>query len=389
MKRPHYLEDIKKQFRIHPVCALLGPRQVGKTTLAQMYLEQHPKESVSFFDLENPIDLARFEQPMLTLSKLSNQLIVIDEIQRRPELFPILRVLVDEKQQRKFLVLGSASRDLIQQSSETLAGRIGYIELTPFSREETKESERLWLRGGFPRSYLADNEEESYLWRQAYITTFLERDIPSLGFQIPPQQIRRFWLMLAHYHGQIFNASELGRSLGISDQTARRYLDLLVGTFMVRLLPPWFENLGKRQVRSPKIYFRDSGILHALLGLHTQEQLETHPKLGAFWEGFALEEVTRCLRATPEECYFWATHSGAELDLLILKNGKRLGFEFKYTDQPKITASMRTALTDLHLDHLYVISPGSHQFSLSDRITAQGVDALALLLVHITNSNST
>lgn len=275
--------------------------------------------------------------------------------------------------------MGSASRDLIQQSSETLAGRIGYIELMSFSLLETKNSEQLWLRGGFPKSYLAKTDIDSYNWRLAYISTFLERDIPNLGFQIPAQQMRRFWLMLAHYHGQIFNASELGRSLGVSDHTVNRYLDVLVGTFMVRILYPWFENPGKRQVKSPKIYFRDSGILHALVGIPNQDQLDVYPKLGSFWEGFALEEVISIYQATPEECYFWATQSGAELDLLIIKNGKKIGFEFKYTDRPKITTSMQIAMQDLNLDHLYLIFPGRASFPLSENITAQGIENLALV----------
>jgi uncharacterized protein len=377
MQRSHYIQAIEKQFKIHPICALLGPRQVGKTTLAREYIEKHPKEKVHFFDLENPLDLARLENPMLAFSSLTSDLIVIDEIQRRPELFPILRVLVDEVgKNRKFLILGSASRDLINQSTETLAGRIGYIELMPFSLAEVQNSKQLFLRGGFPRAYLAANDEESYLWRQAYISTFLERDIPSLGFQIPPQHIRRFWLMLAHYHGQIFNASELGRSLAISDHTVRRYLDILIGTFMVRSLSPWFENLGKRQVKSPKVYFRDSGILHALLGIQDEIQLNVFPKLGALWEGFAVEEVIREVHATQDECYFWATQSGAELDLFIIKNGKRLGFEFKYTDSPKITSSMKIASLDLKLDHLYVVYPGKEIFPLSETITAQGIESL-------------
>lgn len=375
MLREHYLEEIERYFRVHPICALLGPRQVGKTTLARMFIDKHPKDKVAIFDLENPLDLARLENPMLTLSKLTDQLIVIDEIQRRPELFPVLRVLVDEgRKNRKILILGSASRDLIRQSSETLVGRIGYIELMPFSLEEAKNSDRLWIRGGFPRSYLAENNEDSFLWRQTYITTFLERDIPSLGFQIPPEQIRRFWLMLAHYHGQIFNASELGRSLAISDHSVRRYLDILVGTFMVRLLTPWFENIGKRQIKSPKVYFRDSGILHALVGTRDEAGLNVYPKLGAFWEGFALEEIIRQSHASAEECYFWGTQAGAELDLFILKDGKRIGYEFKYTDSPKITPSMLTACKDLKLDHLYVIYPGKHLFPLSELITAKGLD---------------
>lgn len=380
MRRDSYIQAIDNQYRIHTVCALLGPRQVGKTTLSKLYIKEHSSQPFIFFDLENPTDLARFDNPMITLSKITDRLIVIDEIQRRPDLFQVLRVLVDEEEKnRKFLILGSASRDLIQQSSETLAGRIGYIELMSFSLLETKNSEQLWLRGGFPKSYLAKTDIDSYNWRLAYISTFLERDIPNLGFQIPAQQMRRFWLMLAHYHGQIFNASELGRSLGVSDHTVKRYLDVLVGTFMVRILYPWFENLGKRQVKSPKIYFRDSGILHALVGIPNQDQLDVYPKLGSFWEGFALEEVISIYQATPEECYFWATQSGAELDLLIIKNGKKIGFEFKYTDRPKITTSMQIAMQDLNLDHLYLIFPGRASFPLSENITAQGIENLALV----------
>lgn len=374
MERKKYLDIIKRHFRVHPACAILGPRQVGKTTLARMFLEHDSPEHFHFFDLENPLDLARFENPMLTLSKLSGKLIIIDEIQRVPELFPILRVLIDHKSlKQKFLILGSASRDLIRQSSETLAGRIGYMELMPFSLDEVDcEHETLWLRGGFPLSYLAKSEDDSFLWRQSYITTFLERDIPNLGFLIPPQQMRRFWLMLAHYHGQVFNASELGRSLNLSEHMIRKYLDILSGTFMIRVLLPWHENLKKRQVKSPKIYFRDSGILHALIGIHNRAEMDVYPKMGSFWEGFALEEIIRQTGATQEECYFWGTQSKAELDLLILKNGNRTGYEFKYTAAPKITPSMRIACDDLKLDHLYVIYPGTETFPLSEKITARG-----------------
>src|SRR3989338_990761 len=339
MERRKYLKTIEMHFRIHRACAILGPRQVVKTTLAKMFLDHVSPKSFHFFDLENPLDQARMENPMLALSKLTDRLIVIDEIQRAPELFPVIRVLIDDKQkQQQFLILGSASRDLIRQSSETLAGRIGYLELMPFSLDEVDHnSVLLWLRGGFPLSYLASSDEDSFLWRQSYISTFLERDIPNLGFQIPPQQMRRFWLMLVHYHGQIFNGSELGKSLGISSHMVRKYLDLLSGTFMVRILLPWFENLEKRQVKLPKIYFRDSGILHALIGIRNASEMDIHPKMGSFWEGFALEEVIRQTQASTEECYFWGTHSKAELDLLIIKDGKRVGFEFKYTDRPKLT----------------------------------------------------
>lgn len=375
MQRPKYIEEIEFQLRIHSVCAILGPRQVGKTTLARMFMDQFAENDVHFFDLENNLDLARLDNPMLTLPSLQEKLVVIDEIQRRPELFPTLRVIVDNpKKMQKYLILGSASRELIQQSSETLAGRIGYIELTPFSLDEVDHERTLFLRGGFPRSYLASNDEESYQWRQSYITTFLERDIPALGFQIPPEQMRRCWMMLAHYHGQILNTSEIGKSLGVSDHTIRRYLDILIGTFMIRSLQPWHENLKKRQIKSPKIYFRDSGILHAILGIKNEKELNMYPKLGSFWEGFALEEIIRQTKARSEECYFWGTQSGAELDLLIIKDGKRIGYEFKYTDRPSITASMRIAMNDLNLDHLYVVYPGTHVFALSEKITARGLN---------------
>jgi predicted AAA+ superfamily ATPase len=339
-----------------------------------MFIEKYANKNFHLFDLENNFDLSRLDNPMLVFPSLSNKLIVIDEIQRRPDLFPALRVVVDEpKREQKYLILGGASRDLIRQSSETLAGRIGYIELTPFSLDEVDHENVLFLRGGFPRSYLAENDEESYRWRESYITTFLERDIPALGFQIPPEQIRRCWMMLAHYHGQILNTSEIGKSLGVSDHTVRRYLDILIGTFMIRRLLPWYENLKKRQIKSPKIYFRDSGILHALLGIKDEKDLRVYPKLGSFWEGFALEEIIRQARARSEECYFWGTQSGAELDLLIIKDGKRFGFEFKYTDRPSITSSMKIALADLNLDHLYVVYPGKHVFQLADKITARGL----------------
>ncbi|MHB9148314.1 MAG: ATP-binding protein [Candidatus Amoebophilus sp.] len=371
MDRSFFYNQIDFQFKIHSVCGLLGPRQVGKTTLAKQYAQKY--NNVHFFDLENPLDLARLENPMLALMDLQSDLIVIDEIQRRPELFPVLRVLVDERP-RKFLILGSASRDLLQQSSETLAGRIGYIELTTFSVSEGAEEKKLWLQGGFPLSYLASSNEESYAWRQAYITTFLERDIPSLGFNIPPMLMRRLWMMVAHYHGQILNATEIGKSLSLSHHTVRKYLDILSGTFMIRLLTPWFENIGKRQVKSPKIYLRDSGLLHALVGIQDAEQLQVYPRLGSSWEGFALEEIIKEYRAAEEECYFWATQAGAELDLLIIKDGKKIGFEFKYTDAPKATLSMRIAIETLKLDHLYIVFPYKEDsFPLSEKITARGL----------------
>lgn len=371
IRRTYFLDQMDFQYNIHSVCGLLGPRQVGKTTLARQYAEQYG--NVHFIDLENPVDLARLQNPMVTLSELTNDLIIIDEIQRIPELFPVLRVLVDEKP-RKFLILGSASRDLLQQSSETLAGRIGYIELTPFSVTEVHEQKKLWLRGGFPRSYNAKTNEESYAWRQAYIATFMERDIPNLGFKIPAPQMRRLWMMLANNHGNMLNYSEIGTSLGITHHTVRYYTEILAGTFMVRILEPWFENVAKRQVKTPKIYIRDSGLLHTLLGIQNQEELRVYPRLGASWEGFALEEIIKINHAQPEECFFWAVQSSAELDLLIIKNGKRIGFEFKYTDAPTMTKSMITAVNDLNLDHLYVIYPQNVSYTLSEKISVHGLE---------------
>ncbi len=292
-------------------------------------------------------------------------------------MFQALRVLIDKnKSYQSYLILGSASRDLIQQSSETLAGRISYLGLTPLRADEISDITLLWHRGGFPRSYLAQTELESYMWRESYIRTFLEQDIPSLGFKIASNQLRRFWLMLTHYHGQIFKASELGRSLDTSHNTIKNYLDILVGTFMIRILPPWYDNLKKRQVKSPKIYFRDSGIYHALNKIKDEQSLLLYPKLGASWEGFALEMVIqRHTNIDENDCYFWATQAGAELDLLIVDGNKRLGFEFKYTDTPKITKSMRVALADLQLNSLSIISPGKHNVNLGENIKAIGLEA--------------
>lgn len=375
MKREHYIKRIQRAFETHKVVALLGPRQCGKTTLAKDYIsyEHHPTKTKNYFDLEKNTDLARLANPLLALEPLEG-LIVIDEIQRIPELFPSIRVLVDQTKTQRYLILGSASRDLIRQSSETLAGRIQYIETTPFSYEETQQMDRLWLRGGFPLSYLSKTDENSYIWRREYTQTFLERDIPNLGIRISPMELRRFWMMIAHYHGNIFNASEIGKSLGLNHKTIRHYTDILVGTFMLREIPPWFENISKRQVKSPKIYFRDSGILHYLLNIPNEESLYHHPKLGSSWEGFALESIIRHHETSDGEYYFWATQGHAELDLLILKNGKRLGFEFKYTDMPKVTKSMLIAVEDLKLDKLFIIFPGKESFSLTTCINAVGLE---------------
>ena len=374
MERLKYLNAIAGQFEVHDVCAILGPRQVGKTTLAKQYVNKYYKDDHVHFDLENPVDLVKLENSLLIFSNNKKSIIVIDEIQLRADLFPILRVLVDQNVGYKFLILGSASRDLIQQSSETLAGRIGYIELPPFTLGETADSQKMLLRGGFPKSYLALDEAKSYLWRKNYITTFLERDIPNLGFNIPATNLRRFWLMLTHYHGQTVNYSEIGRSLMISDNTVRRYIDILAGTFMIRVLQPWFENIAKRQVKSPKLYIRDIGILNALIGIENKEMFENNPRLGAFWEGFALEQLLSFFDADADNAFFWSTQAEAELDLLIFKEGKRLGFEFKYTDAPRTTKSMHSSLNDLKLDHLYVIYPGQQSYQLTENISVTTLD---------------
>jgi len=380
MLRDSYLHIIQENLDEHPVVAILGPRQCGKTTLARMYTQQiaNKRIPVHFFDLEDPLTLERFQYPKLTLDELVG-IVVIDEIQYLPDFFPYLRVLADRpNNSTKFIILGSASRDLIRQTSETLAGRVAYMELTPFTLKEVNDWSQLWVRGGFPRSYLATSDAASMRWRQNYIMTFLERDIPSFGINIPPQALRRFWMMLAHYHGNILNASELARSLDITAPTVKRYLDILTGVFMIRQLHPWFVNISKRQVKMPKIYFRDSGLLHTLTGIGNKSELLNNPKLGSSWEGVAIEEIIRAHHATVEECYFWATHANAELDLLIVKDGKKLGFEIKYSDVPRFTKSMRCALEDLQLDSLTVIFPGKSNFLLAANVKAIGLEAYLL-----------
>lgn len=377
MQRAAFLERIETLFRSHPTVGILGPRQCGKTTLARDYVKSSGRRWVHYFDLEDPEDLARLDDARLTLAPLRG-LVVIDEIQRRPELFPLLRVLVDRATpSQRYLILGSASRELIRQSSESLAGRIAYVELPPFTATETGPLPRLWLRGGFPRSWLARSNADSMNWRKAYVATFLERDIPALGIDMAPRTMRRLWLMLAHSHGNVLNASDLARSMDVSQPTIRRYLDILSGTFVTRLLPPWHANTRKRQVKSPKAFFRDSGILHALLDLPDMAALRSHPAAGASWEGFALEQVTHIVGASPEECYFWRTHTGAELDLLIVRGRQQLAFEFKYSSEPKVTRSMHSALDDLALDHLTVVCPGTSSYPLASRITVTNLADLA------------
>lgn len=371
IQRHEHLHSLRSLTRQFPVVGILGARQVGKTTLARQLTETH-RGPVTYFDLESAEDLARLADPMLALRPLTG-LVVLDEVQRRPDLFTQLRVLVDQqKTRRKFLVLGSASPELLRQTSETLAGRIAYHELAGFSLEEVgrQHGSKLWHRGGFPRSFLARSESDSLVWRKAMIRTFLEQDIPALGLRLPAATLRRFWMMLAHYHGQVWNASEFARSFGVAHTTVQRYLDLLSSTFMVRQLPAWHESIGKRQVKAPKIYFRDSGLLHALLGLEAGGAIESHPKVGASWEGFALDAVVTQLGALPEECHFWAAHSGAELDLLIVRGNVRLGFEFKRTTSPATTRSMHVALEDLRLSRVDVIHAGSNSFPLHPKIRA-------------------
>ncbi|MFZ3158354.1 MAG: ATP-binding protein [Smithella sp.] len=361
---------------IFPVVAILGPRQCGKTTLARAIGADH------YFDLENPQDASRLDQPQLALEDLTG-LIVIDEIQRIPDLFPLLRYLADQNKKRKFIILGSASRDLIRQSSESLAGRIAYHYLGGFrlSDIDPAKIKMLWLRGGLPRSFLAGNDEKSHVWRSQYVTTFLERDIPQLGINIPARTLRRFWTMLSHYHGQILNYSELGRSFGVSDMTVRKYCDILEGTFMIRILQPWHANIGKRLVKRPKFYLRDSGLYHSLSSIETQKQLNAWPKLGASWEGFALDCVCRTLEKQDNELYFWNTHGGAELDLFWQDHGKNRGIEFKYEDAPRLTRSMQTAMEDLQLSKLWVVYPGKKKYQLGKNISTLPLEMLGTELI--------
>ena len=378
--RPRALERITHAFITHPIAALLGPRQCGKTTLARLIAEREP---CTYFDLENPVDIRRLSAPMRTLEELTG-LAIIDEIQRRPDLFELLRVLVDRpKNPVRFLILGSASPYLVKGVSESLAGRVGFIDLAGFDLGEVgaERYNQLWLRGGFPPSFLAPDDSASMAWRDDFIRTFLERDIPQLGISIPAETLRRFWIMIAHYHGQVWNGAQLARSLGTSENTARRYLDILAGAYMIRVLPPWFENLRKRQVKAPKIYLRDSGLLHALLQLTTVVDLQSHPKRGASWEGFALEQVIGAVEN--RDAYFWATHGGAELDLLVRIAGKHYGFEFKYADAPGTSRSMHVAIQDLRLEHLWVVYPGHQEYSLDDKISVISIDSVPILKLPI------
>lgn len=371
IERSRELKTLTGLIGRHPVVGIIGARQVGKTTLARQLTARH-KGPVTFFDLENPADLTRLDDPLLALESLRG-LVVIDEVQRRPGLFPVLRVLVDRpRRPARFLVLGSASPGLLRQSSESLAGRIAYHELGGLALDEVgaAQADKLWWRGGFPRAFVPRSEAASGEWRRSFIRTFLERDIPQLGSGVPAPTLQRFWMMLAHYHGQVWNSSEFARSFGVADTTVRSYLDLLVGALVVQILLPWYENLAKRQVKAPKVFIADSGLLHTLLNLRLRTELESHPKVGASWEGFVIQEIIRHLGARREECWFWATHSGAELDLLVVRGAQRLGFEVKRTTTPSLTSSMRSALNDLSLKHLYVVHAGARSFPLARNVTA-------------------
>lgn len=373
--RPEALARLQAALRRSRVVALLGPRQSGKTTLAQLLATA--MSPVTTFDLEDPTVAGALDQPMTTLRPLLG-LVIIDEVQRRPELFPVLRVLADRRPLPcRFLVLGSASPELLRQASESLAGRLEVVELSGLTLAETGAAagDRLWLRGGLPLAYLAANDEDSLIWRRQFIQTFLERDLPQFGVRVPSATLLRFWTMLAHYHAQIWNAAELARSVGVGETAVRHYLDLLESLFLVRALQPWHANLAKRQVKAPKTLLRDSGLLHALLGLRSQRDLLSHPKCGASWEGFAIEQVLAAVR--PDEAFFWATHNGAEIDLVLRHRGKLFGIEFKRTDSPRVTPSIRHALADLGVERVWVVYPGDRRLTLADRVEALPIASLA------------
>ncbi len=377
LERPRHLGLLRQLLGQFPAVALIGARQVGKTTLARA-LASGWNEPVTFFDLEDPTDQARLAEPKLALEGLRG-LVVIDEVQQMPELFPLLRVLIDRPARNaRFLLLGSASPTLLRSSAETLAGRIAYHHLPGFDLSETGAENwpELWTRGGFPPAYLAATERASLRWREAFIRTHLERDLPMLGLRLAAPVLRRFWSMLAHWHGQLWNGAELARGLGVSGRTVRHYLDVLTATFMVRVLQPWHENLGKRMVKSPKVYLADSGLLHALLRIEDHQQLLGHPKVGASWEGFALEQLLNRLELDWDRCHFWKLHSGAELDLLVEYRGRRLGFEFKFTARPATSRSMHAAMEALRLDGLFLVYPGKDAFPLAERIEAVPLEGL-------------
>lgn len=372
--RETIIEAINTALRRSPVAVLTGPRQCGKTTLARQLLSA---ESVNYFDLEDPSSLARLDEPMTALAPLRG-LVVIDEVQRRPELFPVLRVLADrEEVPARFLILGSASGNLLRQTSESLAGRVERITIGGFTLDEVGSGalDPLWLRGGLPRSFLASTDDDSAAWREQFILALLERDLPQWGVRTPAAALRRFWAVVAHYHGQTWNAAASARTLGVSEGTVRRYLDVLTDAFMIRQLQPYQANLLKRQVKAPKVYVRDSGLLHTLLGVDSPKALLSHPRVGASWEGFAIEQV---LKAEPHsEAYFWATHQGAEIDLVLRRGNRLLGIECKRVDAPRLTPSIKTAITDLELDRVVILYPGEKRYPLADNVEAVPLASLA------------
>jgi len=378
IERPGYIDRVQKAISRSPIVALLGPRQCGKTTLARMICDHRPS---TYFDLESQADLRRLANPEMILSSLSD-LVVIDEIQMKPELFPALRVVADKPDNKcSFLILGSASPHVVRDVSETLAGRVEFVDMAGFDLTELGMDcwKQLWTRGGFPRSYLARDDQDSFAWREGFVRTFLQRDIPQLGINIPSAAMRRFWTMLAHYHGQIWNASRIGSALGVNDKTARSYLDILTETYMTYQLQPWHENIRKRQVRSPKIYFRDTGLLHSLLDLRDFHAVTGHPQVGASWEGFAMEQIIR--RTNPSQVYYWATYSGAELDMFIVVNGKRYGIEFKFNEAPDKTKSMAVAIESLKLDKLLIVYPGEKTWPVDETISVCPIARAEELLV--------
>ena len=376
VRRRRHLRRLTLLLRESPVVALLGARQIGKSTLARQLVAAR-RGPTTWFDLENPEDLARLADPGLEL-RPRRGLVVLDEIQRLPNVFPLLRVLADRpRTPARFLVLGSASPELLRQTSETLAGRVAFHELDGFDVGEVPDLDRLWLRGAFPRSYLARSGAASRRWRDDFLRTFLERDLPGLGSTVAPATLRRFWTMLAHWHGQLWNGAEFGRAFGVAHTTVRRYLDLLTSVFVVRQLQPWRANVARRQARSPKVYVGDSGLLHALLGLSTREALVSHPRVGASWEGFVVRQITHLLATRPEQCFHWSTHSGAELDLLVVVGRRRYGFEVKRTEAPRLTASMRSALETLDLQRLDVVHAGRGLYQLAPRVRALPAARLA------------
>ena len=372
IRRKKHIDALLKRLRTFPVVAILGPRQIGKTTLARQVGREYPGPTHRL-DLERPSDLNRLmDDPELVLDGLRG-LVIIDEVQRRPDLFPILRVLADRRPRRtRFLVLGSASPDLLRQSSESLAGRINYYRLGGLGLDEVGHDRinRRWLRGGFPEAWLARSNPTAFLWLESFVRTFLERDLPELGIRVPGPALRRFWTMLAHWHGQVWKSSEFARSFGVADTTVRRYLDILTSALVVRQLQPWHENIAKRQVKAPKVYLRDAGVLHALLSIDGMQSLNTHPKSGASWEGFLLEAIIDQLRLEDEHVHFWAAHTGAELDLTITRGTRRIGVEIKRTTAPRITPSIRSALHDLGLAEVVVIHAGRDSFPLGAKVRA-------------------